>query len=206
VQQCSCVQIFYFLIFHVRSRAGCALDDADSNFKACQDAFFDKVSLPRENILTIEDYSNPDHAAQLYEDRLQHVLGDRPIDMVLLGLGPDGHTASLFPGHELLQYTGDRNVVPIFDSPKPPSCRITLTLGTINNSREVVFIATGEGKAQRLQDILSPNEETVSSGVIYPPSLVKPARLSWLIDAPAAALIKTHPNMSEFTQDTPAEL
>jgi 6-phosphogluconolactonase len=185
------------------------LDDDDSNFKACQESFFHKVPLPRDNILTIESYDDPTVAAQLYESKLQHVLQGRPIDMVLLGLGPDGHTASLFPNHELLKYSGPRMVMPIFDSPKPPSQRITLTLDTINSSQEVVFIATGGGKAARLQDILSPSDTctTVEEGkweesgiicqesVIFPPTLVSPARVTWLIDDPAAALIKAHPHI-----------
>ena len=182
------------------------MDDDDSNFKACQESFFHKVPLPRDNILTIESYDDPTVAAQLYESKLQHVLQGRPIDMVLLGLGPDGHTASLFPNHELLKYSGPRMVMPIFDSPKPPSQRITLTLDTINSSQEVVFIATGGGKAARLQDILSPSDTctTVEEGkgevcgivgqesVVFPPTLVSPARVTWLIDDPAAALIKAH--------------
>lgn len=155
--------------------------------------------------VTLQNY-----ATDLYAD---NQTGDRPIDMVLLGLGPDGHTASLFPSHELLNYAGNRKVVPIFDSPKPPSRRITLTLGTINSSKEVVFIATGEGKAQRLYDILSLPSSTSSSSsggdrVVYPPTLVQPARLSWLIDDPAATLIKAHTHI-EFisqTQDPQTEL
>mmetsp|Transcript_25305 Transcript_25305/g.42697 ORF Transcript_25305/g.42697 Transcript_25305/m.42697 type:complete len:301 (+) Transcript_25305:66-968(+) len=182
----------------------CALDDDDSNFKACREAFFHKVSLPAENIITIERYEEPDEAARLYEARLQEVLQGRPIDMVLLGLGPDGHTASLFPGHELLQYRGDRLVLPIFDSPKPPSRRITLTLGAINSSREVLFIATGAGKAQRLLEILSPascTDEGVAAGpVVYPPSLVAAARVSWLIDNAAAELIQAHPHIEFITE------
>ena len=147
--------------------------------------------------MTIENYEDPDVAAQQYESNLRRVLNDRPIDMVLLGLGPDGHTASLFPNHELLQYSGDRMVMPIFDSPKPPSRRITLTLETLSNSTEVMFIATGEGKAQRLKDILFPPEDNeVSTGaVVYPPSLIRPGRLLWVIDQPAAHLITDHENI-----------
>lgn len=171
----------------------CALDDDDSNYKAYLDPLFQKIALPLENILTIEHYEDPEEAAQLYEARLRHILGDRSIDMVLLGLGPDGHTASLFPHHELLEYSGNRLVQPIFDSPKPPNRRITLTLEALNNnSNEVIFIATGESKAQRLFDILSPNEMTKSSDIVYPPSLIHPAYVTWIIDESAASLILNH--------------
>ena len=115
----------------------------------------------------------------------------------MLGLGPDGHTASLFPGHELLSYKGDRIVVPITDSPKPPSSRITLTLDSINTSAEVVFIATGEAKASKLLEILAPEESRskLDTCSVLPPMLIRPRQLLWIIDEPAAALIRDHPNI-----------
>ena len=74
-------------------------------------------------------------------------------DLILLGVGPDGHTASLFPGHELLSEE-DCWVAYIADSPKPPSRRITLTLPVINHASRVAFVATGAGKVKILSDIL----------------------------------------------------
>lgn len=91
--------------------------------------------------------------------------------------------------------------MPIFDSPKPPNRRITLTLGAINSSKEVVFIATGGGKAQRLEDILLPPEEDTLSQEVLPPSLVRAARVSWLVDAPAASLVQTHPHLEIIRQE-----
>lgn len=113
------------------------LDHEDSNYLACHNNLFANIPIPRENIYTIRDVEDPDLAARNYESILRAIAPDLSLDLVLLGLGPDGHTASLFPGHPLLEYDGDRAVMPIFDSPKPPSNRITLTLKTLRQSQTV---------------------------------------------------------------------
>ena len=96
--------------------------------------------MHNENIFTISHVDDPARAAEAYEATIQEVIpAPHRIDLILLGLGPDGHTASLFPQHELLQYRGDRLVLPITDSPKPPSSRITLTLPYINTAKMVLL-------------------------------------------------------------------
>jgi 6-phosphogluconolactonase len=101
---------------------------------------------------------------------------------VYLGLGPDGHTASLFPGHALLS-AADRAVAGIADSPKPPPRRVTLTLPTINAARAVAFVATGASKAAVVRAIFQ------DPGCPLPGALVRPdaGALDWFIDAAAAA-------------------
>jgi 6-phosphogluconolactonase len=103
---------------------------------------------------------------------------------MLLGMGEDGHTASLFPNHHLLTET-QRWVAPIFDAPKPPPERITLTLPLLNNARQVAFITAGTGKAEVLPHIL----EARTSASPLPARLVRPTAgdLHWFVDEAAAA-------------------
>ncbi len=116
------------------------LDHADSNFKAWQDSFFSKVAIPAANILCIEGWEDPGKCAQDYESRLQSFLSGSAIDIAILGMGPDGHTASLFPMHPLLDVPSERVIVSISDSPKPPPNRITFTLGAISACKKVIVV------------------------------------------------------------------
>ncbi len=104
-------------------------------------------------------------------------------DLILLGIGEDGHTASLFPGHPLLAETRAW-VAPVLNAPKPPPIRITMTLPLINNGRNVVFMAAGAGKADILSKVLNPQKQ----GQKLPAELVNPTdgALEWFIDKTAA--------------------
>jgi 6-phosphogluconolactonase len=152
------------------------LDHSDSNYFSCQNSLFQKIPIPRENIITIQSPHQPDDAASLYETQFRALVPSESLDLILLGVGPDGHTASLFPNHSLLVYVGPRLVVPIFDSPKPPNERITLTLSTINQSKhvshgsdsstcltllsQVIFVATGAAKVPTLTSIFGSYQST----------------------------------------------
>jgi len=133
------------------------LDHEDSNYNACNSAFLNKLPIPVGNILTIDNSQGTAEAiAQDYEKRLMALLavhGALSIDTVLLGIGPDGHTASLFPGHALLCET-KKLVAGITDSPKPPPERITLTYPALRAAQEVVFIAVGVAKASLFKEAL----------------------------------------------------
>ena len=104
-------------------------------------------------------------------------LGDTVIDLALNGLGPDGHTASLFPGHPQLHATGV--AVCVRDSPKPPPERMTLTLGKLNETRRIVMVVTGEQKAAMLARVLAGPDPDV------PASLLARDRLEIVADAAA---------------------
>ena len=96
--------------WHTRNHCRCCwqvpLEHDDSNFKACDEVFFSKVGIPRERIYTVDPALTAEEAAAAYTTQLKGVFGEETVpsfDLVLLGMGPDGHTASLFPGHPLLE-------------------------------------------------------------------------------------------------------
>ncbi|CAK4697020.1 hypothetical protein Ae201684_011664 [Aphanomyces euteiches] len=162
------------------------LDHADSNYLACHDALFQHVPIPSNQIYTIAMNEDPDVVAQDYTDKLRSVWGTElpRFDVILLGMGPDGHTCSLFPGHALLNET-TLWVASISDSPKPPPKRITLTYPVVNNAASVAFVATGESKAPLMRHMLGLEEQTPS----LPAARVLPTRgqVHWFIDEAAAA-------------------
>lgn len=165
------------------------LTDSESNYRLARDYLFKHVPIPPGQIYTIDDSLHPAAAAAAYQETLRRVLQPAPgqlprFDLILLGMGEDGHTASLFPHHPLLDETS-RWVAPILDSPKPPPERITLTLPVINNARQVTFLTAGAGKADVLLQVL----ETTNSGSKLPAQMVQPASgaLHWFVDRAAAA-------------------
>lgn len=140
--------------------------------------FAAQLGIKPSQILALEPKLSPDDAARSYEGGLSSLLGaEGKIDVALLGMGPDGHTCSLFPGHPLLDKKNTL-VASIEDSPKPPPCRITLTYKALNERTVVsAIVCSGEGKADMLADI--------AKGVDYPVARV--ANAVWFLDAPAAA-------------------
>ena len=174
------------------------LENPESNFAAAKMLLFDHVSIPREQIHALEDSLEPAAAASAYQARLKEFFQPEAsqlprFDLILLGMGQDGHTASLFPGHELL-HEEQKWVAPIFDAPKPPPQRITLTLPVINHAREVIFVVAGEGKAQPLQAVF----DVQSSDHRPPAALVNPTRgnVTWFVDSAAAKNLTLLPDQS----------
>jgi len=143
-------------------------DHPDSNYRMAREALLDRVSPATVYRMPAE--LGPDEAAGLYAHVVAAVA---PLDVVVLGVGEDGHTASLFPGHPALNATG--LAVGIRDSPKPPSQRVTLTLAALQAARRVIILATGAGKADA---IARAKRHEVPSGMI--------AGARWLIDRAAA--------------------
>jgi len=119
--------------------------DADRNDQQAHDAFLARLDVPADRIhaTPVDDGAlSATEAAESYAADLP----DDPFDVVLLGLGPDGHVASLFPGFDQLEET-QRRTVEVFDSPKPPPIRISMTFPTLNHADSVWFVVSGEGKA-----------------------------------------------------------
>lgn len=169
-------------------------DHPDSNYRMANEALLSHVPIPPENVHRILAELDPEPAAQEYENQLReffHLAHDAwpRFDLVMLGLGEDGHTASLFPGSSALEEKS-RLVVPTWVEEKK-TFRITLTYPVLNHAAEVEFVVSGAGKAQILWDVLRP-----SPFVSFPAQQVKPenGRLLWLLDQDAARLLQTQPN------------
>lgn len=142
--------------------------DPESNYRMAKEALLDRV-LPA-NVYRIPAELGPDVGADLYADVVEFVA---PFDLVVLGVGEDGHTASLFPGHPALK--ADGLTVGIHDAPKPPPQRVSLTLEVLRDASRVIILATGAGKADA---VARAKRGEVPSGMI--------PRARWLIDRAAA--------------------
>jgi 6-phosphogluconolactonase len=128
----------------------------ESNYGLAWSLWLKEAGLPAERVHRMPaEAADLDAAAQDYAALLVERLGSPPaLDVVLLGVGPDGHVCSLFPGHPLLEEE-ERLVAPVVDSPKPPPRRLTLTLPALWAARLVVVAAFGEAKAGVVQEALS---------------------------------------------------
>ena len=160
-------------------------DDPRNNARMAQIMLLDKVGIPPGNIHRIRVELASDDAAVQYERELSAVFeNERPrFDLVLLGIGNDGHTASLFPGAEVLKEQ-DRLVKACYVESQQ-MYRVTMTLPLINRAKTILFLVSGTGKADILKKLL--NEE--GAGGIYPAQMVKPQNgdVYWFVDEEAAA-------------------
>ncbi|MEY3743120.1 MAG: hypothetical protein RLZZ541_175 [Pseudomonadota bacterium] len=136
------------------------LDHEDRNSLMVEQVWLHYVDVPTSQIHDIPAELGPIDGAKAYAQTLS---GVPTFDMVLLGLGEDGHTASLFPNHAL-DNTAD--AVPVFNSPKPPAERITLSQNRLNNTRQVIFIVTGAGKQEAV--------DNWRKGIAIPATLIAP--------------------------------
>ncbi|MGF1674746.1 MAG: 6-phosphogluconolactonase [Rivularia sp. (in: cyanobacteria)] len=166
-----------------------APDHPDSNELMARNAWLDKVDIPAENIHAMPtDAAEPAQAAQQYEQHLHELFnsseGEFPaIDVILLGMGDDAHTASLFPNTEALKVTDKLITVGNKDS----SVRLTFTYPFINAAECVIFLVSGENKRPALAQVFSPT----ASETTYPSRLIQPQKeLWWLLDQAAGAEIK----------------
>lgn len=163
-------------------------EHADSNFRMAKEALLDHLPIPQENIHRMRGESEPEQAAQEYAEMLgEHFANTLPVfDLILLGVGGDGHTASLFPGTSAVAEKQDW-VTPVF-VPKLKAWRVTLTLPVIKHAKEILFLISGSSKADIVQQILSLKKPTPQ----LPASLVQPesGNLIWALDEEAAALLK----------------
>lgn len=165
-------------------------DHPDSNYRVANDALFRPLDISGKNVYRMRaEMPDLEAAALGYERTLQSVFDDERVphfDLIFLGMGTDGHTASLFPGSPALAECR-RLVVPVMDAPKPPPRRLTLTIPVLNAARLVLFMATGADKAQALREVLT----GTASPDRYPARYVRPGpeRLAWLVDEAAGGTL-----------------
>jgi 6-phosphogluconolactonase len=161
--------------------------DPESNYGLARSLWLDPARAPAGRVHRMPA-DGPDLAAAArdYDAQLRRLVGERPVlDLVLLGLGPDGHVASLFPGHALLGETR-RNVATVADSPKPPPRRLTLTLPVLTAARVVVIGAFGAAKADIVRLAIEDAESRLPAALVAR----RAPKAVWLLDAAAASQLK----------------
>ena len=159
-------------------------DHADSNYRMAKETLLDHIDIPAGNVHRMAGELDPEIAASKYEDEIRQVFnlkqGDVPrFDIILLGMGADGHTASLFPGTDALDET--QRLVVANRVPQMDTVRLTLTYPVLNNARLVLFVVAGEDKADAARQCsLSANPPP--AGRVQPHD----GQLVWLLDSGAA--------------------
>jgi 6-phosphogluconolactonase len=161
-------------------------DDERSNLRMVRTALTDRLPEERRpRLMPVDTSLGPDAAAADYEAMLLRTIGGHPrLDLALMGLGPDGHTASLFPGQPAVAET-QRYAVGVPDSGMEPMVpRVTLTLPLFNTAREVVFLVAGADKAEAVARVFgTPPDETAPAALVRPGA----GKLLLVLDEPAAA-------------------
>jgi 6-phosphogluconolactonase len=196
------------------------LGDQDSNYRMARETLLDHVAIPPGQVHAVPTHLPPDEAAVAYELALREILGVKEprLDVALLGMGPDGHTASIFPGSRLLAgldndfliddpntgplsnqrptptlntFATERLIAPVTDSPKPPPQRVTMTPYVLNLSRHVLVLVAGEDKVAAVSAALESDARIAEIPVraIAPPT----GELVWLLDRRAARALVNPP-------------
>jgi 6-phosphogluconolactonase len=161
-------------------------DHPDSNYRMANEALLSRVPVPQHNVhRVLSENPNAAAAAKAYEETLLEVTKETlpQLDLILLGLGNDGHTASIFPGSEVLHETTHLVAAPWVEKLK--SYRITMTLPLLNNGASVLFLVGGSEKAEIVKTVLEGPE-------VYPAQAVKPTNgeLIWMLDKAAAGRLE----------------
>ena len=161
-------------------------DSPDSNYATAQEVLLSKIPIPANHIHRMPaDKADRDAASQEYALEMQRVFGTNGIpsfDLIQLGMGPEGHTASLFP-HQSSLHEQQRLVIPV-TVPKPPPPRLTFTPPILNAARHILFLVTGSDKADAVHAVLEGDYQPDE----YPAQLVRPTNgeITWMLDTYAA--------------------
>jgi 6-phosphogluconolactonase len=165
-------------------------DHPQSNYKMTVEHLLCNIDIPKENIHRIRGEDDPEKEAARYSKELDLILNSRgkdPVfDLIILGLGDDGHTASIFPDQlELFEYPENCAVT---EHPLTGQKRITMTGNVLNNANQIFFLVTGEKKAMRVSEIMNDSE----AAKLLPAYYISPVNgtLTWFLDEPAASSIQ----------------
>jgi 6-phosphogluconolactonase len=168
----------------------CVPPDSElSNYRMALETLISKIPIPPDNIYRMKGELDPEEAAKAYGQMLKENFFDEGPDLLLLGMGDDGHTASLFPHTAALNETHHRcvaNHVPYDYIPKGTEWRLTLTYPFINRSREIAILVTGASKAKRIDEVLMGDPDIPR----LPIQGVKPdlGKVTWYMDVAAAGM------------------
>ena len=174
-------------------------DHPDSNYRMVNEAMFSRVSIPANNIHRIPA-ENPvaEEVAKAYESDLHKFFGEAipAFDLILLGIGEEGHTASLFPYSPALNETARMVAAPFVE--KLNAYRITMTLPVLNNGKSVVFLVTGASKAEIIREVINTKPDPEQ----YPVQAISPTNgaVSWFMDKAAARLCSTSNSSNAATE------
>jgi 6-phosphogluconolactonase len=169
-----------------------APDSEDSNYRLAGDTLLGRAGVPPDRVHRMEGELGPAEGARRYAEALRSCVAPESagagadvsappaLDVIVLGIGPDGHVASLFPGAPTLQAGEEELCLGISDSPKPPPERITLTLSVLRAARRCVLLASGAGKAEAVSAMLADPSRHV------PASLLRRDRLTVILDDAAS--------------------
>lgn len=164
--------------------------DEQSNYKMTKDHLLDNIPIPAENIFRIEGENNPEEEAKRYSEVLMNEVevtnGVPSFDLIILGMGDDGHTASIFP-HEMHLWNSAELCV-VANHPESGQKRVSLTGKVINNAKRVAFLVTGANKQEKVKLIIESKEHVQDT---YPAAKVNPTKgeLLWYLDKEAAKLL-----------------
>jgi 6-phosphogluconolactonase len=162
-------------------------NDSQSNYGMVERSLLSWINIPRENVHRMKGETDPSLAAAEYEKEVRNTLGQEPsrFDLVLLGMGEDGHVASLFPHTNVLDEK--TAIVSPNKNPDQNIQRVTLTFPIINNAREILFLVSGRRKASIVQRVLG----TIKPTKDIPATMIRPVEgvLRWMIDQDAASQI-----------------
>ncbi len=166
-------------------------DNPESNYRQAYQFLLGPRLIPPGNIHRIKGELDPVKAASLYQKEISNLLLESPpsFDMIFLGMGGDGHTASLFPGTKVASNPGEYQWVAANQVPQQDTWRITFTPQLINAARTIIFLVSGQKKAETLKRVL----EGPFLPETYPAQLIKPdhGNLIWLVDQAAASNLET---------------